>query len=155
MPYHIKYLNEELLSDGTTYTWDGTETVVATGTITHLTVGRFIRLNSDTGYKYFEVTAIDGQDITITDPGSLGIPTSTGAEACSLDMPLTQTYPQSDSGMWIEECAADPGHTPRLCHVEDAAVGDKVWLSCCPPEVNPHPVAGTLYPKEITEIEVI
>jgi hypothetical protein len=153
--YRIKYLNEVSIPDGTTYTWDGTTTVVATGTMTFLQVGHMLKLDSDPGHKYFEITEIDGQDITITDPDSLGIPTSTGAETCCVDMTVEQVFPQADSGIWIEECAANPQHTPKLCHVEDASVGDKIWLSCCPPEQNPHPIVGQLYPKEIIKIEVI
>jgi hypothetical protein len=154
MAYKVTYFSEEAIWDGTTYTWDGTDTVVATGTIVQVTVGEFIRLESDTSRRFFEVVEIAGQNLIIEDPDVLGIPNSTGAEACCVQRELLQSYPQADSGIWIEECLADPGHTPRLCHVEDAAIGDKVWLSCCPPEVNPHPVAGTLYPKEIINIEV-
>lgn len=56
--------------------WDGTTTVVAETTAEELQVGDWIALNSN--FNFFEVSAIDGLNITILNPESLTIPNTAG-----------------------------------------------------------------------------
>lgn len=70
--------------------WDGTTTVVAETSAEELQVGDWIALNSN--FNFFEISAIDGLSITISNPESLTIPDTSA------------TYEQSckSSGIYVD-----------------------------------------------------
>jgi hypothetical protein len=73
-----------------TYVWDGTTTVIASGTPGDLAIGDFLMLDGDTQRRSFEVTNVVTTTITITDPESVGIPdTSASSDACSKESSMT------------------------------------------------------------------
>jgi len=104
-----------------TWTWDGTTTVLSDDT-SGVAVGNFIRNATD--MQLFEITSITPNvSVTISNPGSLIIPTASGAE----EVALTLSYYYEAETTDVETAYAFAGATDI-----DTAVRESMSVSSAP-----------------------
>jgi len=144
MPYKVKYLHSFKLDES--YTWDGTDNVIASSTPC-VDVGDRIGLSSDPDENFFDVLAIDG--LTVTIENIPGIPISSGPSASRVQIDCCYEYMNPQDAIAVKVFAVDPNLPSKVIHVEDLSVGDMV---CVGGFVDPHPQLGEISPNKVLSI---